>query len=327
MNFTDSEADSKVQEIQTELSRWLAQIPTELQLSNLDPTKKPFRGAVHLHFTWNQITIYMGRAALLRRIQRYLHQLRDSREGRNGFNDDNPPRPHEPSSSRDDAEARLSRDCVAAAYRIVDLIRYLHDMGKLARFSFTDMNCCSTAAIIVIIHEIVRRHPLFNTSMSAILQAMRFMASGCENARHALTMVQNLLAMTTAIKNKYPEPPTEGADDTPSSRDDAGPQSGPTAGYEQWETWMAESENWAISSRKLSDASRLAMSWGEAADWPVDNPATYAPAQAAAQGSFAPLADNAMSEVGIPSGFVYNGPQDLTSLGLSGFGGLDFLNM
>lgn len=324
MDFTDSEAGDKVLEIQNELSRWLSQLPARLQLGNLHPEQKSFRGAVHLHMNSNQITIYMGRTALLRRIQRYLHHLRDDGSSEDGKSR-NPPESDE-TGSRDDSDLRLSRDCVAAAYRIVDLIRHLYDVGKLARFSFTDMNCCSTAAIIVMIHEIMHRHPLFNTSMSAILQAMRFMASGCQNARHALTMAQDLLAMTTTIKNKYPEPPTDGGDREPAGEEEGRHRSGPVEGYEQWETWMAEAENWAVGSSRQSDASRLAMSCGADANWEMDTSGGYALAQPELVG-FTPLVENGFGQAGMQTGLTYSWPDDLNSLGLSGFGGFDFLNI
>ena len=394
MNFTDRAAEGKVTEIKDRMEQWLSELPPRLQLGNLNPEQKSFRGAVHLHMNWNQITIYMGRAALLGRIQRYLHRLRDGhqantksksgygnenvtggRSDENGHfdnNNDAPPELREARESKQSdrqsyelaAEAKLSRQCVSAAYNITGLIRHLHDVGKLARFSFTDMNCCCTAAIIIMIYEIIHRHPLFASSITAALQAMGVMASGCQNARYALKLTRNILATTNAIKGKYPELPSDPAypdadDDADVGAATAGDErrnaaASMTAGYEQWEAWMAEAENWGTASARdrAAEASRLAMASESTVEgWRMDTPGS-ASAIAHPLGVAGPAGDEAEGlGTGIAGGYgliephaadygswmggsipqtgplgapIYPWPEHLSSLGLSGFGGLEF---
>ncbi len=325
MDFADPEAEAKIQEIKKELERWAAELPPSLQIANITTEQKSFRGAVHLHMNYNQIIIYMGRTALLRRVQEHLHRIRDKERG-------SVPSPVDTSDdgTRDAAEERLSRDSVNAAYRIIDYVRFLYEMNRLARFSFTDMHCCTSAAIILMIHEVVGRHPLFKTHMAAVLQCMQFMASGCENARISLRVIQNIHSMTTAIKNKYPPPPMV-PEDKPPAADATQGRDG--AGYEQWETWMSGAGNWSIGSRKHMDASRLAATSESTSGWRVETaPTEYSTVSAAQMAAVfpAPMVPQVPPDTtgyvpdAMQAGLVYNWPDELNSLGLQAFEGLQF---
>ncbi len=321
MDFADKEAEPKILEIRNSLDQWVTQLPSTLQINNLTPDQKSFRGAVHLHMNYNQIIIYMGRTALLRRIQAHLHRIRDEAHGTAA-----------PEAAGDkgryEAEERLSRDCVNAAYRIIDYIRYLFELKRLARFSFTDFHCCTSAAIIIMIHEVIQRHPRFNLHMAGILKCMQFMASGCENARISLKVIENIHSMTAAIKDKHPPPPM-GDEQQPVGETEDQPQQPHRTGYEQWETWMAEAGNWSISSRKQSDVSRLAAATENVNEWRVETvPAIdYADDDATPLPTFNPMFRPDAPRYGpptLPNGLVYNWPDDLNSLGLIAFEGLEF---
>ncbi|KAH8899932.1 hypothetical protein GQ53DRAFT_204272 [Thozetella sp. PMI_491] len=321
MDFADPKAEHSVADIRQDLENWARRLPSNLQLNKLSPEQKSFRGAVHLHMNYNQIVIYMGRAALLRRIQAHLHRLRDEKHS-----DSATPESAE-LNGRQEAEERLSQDCVNAAYRIIDYVRYLYELNRLARFSFTDFHCCTSAAIIVLIHEVIKRHPLFNTHIAAIMQCMQFMASGCENARISLRVIQNIHSTTTALKDKHPPAPLD--------EDDAGMENGDRSeetqrtGYEQWETWMSEARNWNISSRKETEVSRLAATTELTGGWrvePTPLAAEYTDNAIGHQVNFGALSAGSppFSRPGLPTGLLYNWPEDLNSLGLSAFGGLPF---
>ncbi len=103
MDFADDEAQPKILEIKNDLERWAAELPACLQPININPEQKSFRGAVHLHMNYNQILVYMGRAALLRRVQAHLHRIRDEERG------NITPTESSESTARDLAEERLSR--------------------------------------------------------------------------------------------------------------------------------------------------------------------------------------------------------------------------
>lgn len=168
-------------------SLWLNELPADLQTSNFDSSSKTFRGAVHLHMTYNQIFILLGRSSLLQRVQQKLRQLQ-SRE----------------QSSQSDSPAissQLSLDCVAAAYRTADLVQTLRDTGKLAKFSFTDFYYCSSAAVIIIINQILRKHPLYSSKVSIVLHSMELLSSGSRRAKYGLALVKNLSVAIDSLSN------------------------------------------------------------------------------------------------------------------------------
>lgn len=169
---------------------------------------KSFRGAVHLHMSHNQILIYMGRGSLLQHVQKHLK---------------GEPRPAEPSSH----EASLIQDCVSSAFKIIQLINYLYENGKLARFSFTDLNCCSTAALIIMIHELVRQHPLYRSSMEIAMQAMTYMATGCGNAKQGLKLITELQRVISALKSRMTR-----------EKEKSAHTDSPAVGYDEWERWV-----------------------------------------------------------------------------------------
>ncbi len=180
-------------------------------------------------------------------------------------------------------------------------------------------------------HEVIRRHPLFNAYMVAIQQCMKFMASGCENARISLKVIQNIHSMTTAIKKKYPPPPMVVETVVPQDEQKHGAEG---AGYELWETWMSEAGNWSISSRKQSDARRLAATSGDTHSWRVETmPTEYTDVTAAHMAAFpatvpevAP-ANPGFAPGGMTDSMLYTWPDELNALGLQAFESLQFPGM
>ncbi|KAJ5612216.1 hypothetical protein N7510_005410 [Penicillium lagena] len=196
----------------------MADLPTQLQPSNLDPGTKIFRGAVHLHMSYHQIFIFMGRPSLLRLIQMHLYGVRAAAS-----------QPLLQVSSP--ADESLSRACVSAAYRMVDCIRYLAESHRLACYSYTDFNNCISAAIIIIINEIVDSHPCYHSAISVIIRSMEFLASGARNAKQGLRLIQNLRVIMTTIKSKWQSTPVAVSSNADGS------------GYEEWQTCMEESDH------------------------------------------------------------------------------------
>ena len=310
MDFAEKAAAPRVAEAKRDLESWLQHLPPKLQLNNLRPDAKSFRGAVHLHMSYNQIIVYMGRAVLLRRIQRHLRPDQTPSPAKQG--DD--------ARSVSEREEMLSRDCVAAAYKMVDLVRFLSECKKLARFSFNDMNSCSIAAIIVIVHEVLRPHPLYSSAISIVMTAMKYMSTGCQNAKHALRLIQNLQAVVAAtLKTRERhettfEPPQ-------------GPQSllaQPSTGYQQWENWISEAGmvTEPAGPQDVADGSttadRTPAEW-QHADTPSDHRdgASLLNTQVFGSAASYPGPDGALGTG------VYNWTDDWNSLGLN-FDGLEF---
>ncbi|CAL5869009.1 uncharacterized protein PFLUO_LOCUS3237 [Penicillium psychrofluorescens] len=115
-------------------------------------------------------------------------------------------------------------------------VRYLAESHRLARYSYTDFNYCTSAAIIVIINEIVDSHPCYHSAISVILRSMEFLASGARNAKKCLRLIQNLRALIATIKRERPLTSLAVSSNTDVS------------GYEKWEHWMAEAVDRASGS-------------------------------------------------------------------------------
>ncbi|KAJ4252309.1 hypothetical protein NW762_010906 [Fusarium torreyae] len=209
--FQHDTQENAVYEIRKNLDDWADGLPQRLKLDNLSPDMKSFRGAVHLHMNHSQILIYMGRLSLLRRLQKHL---KDQSSGIQA-------------EELSDSEASLIRDCVSAAFKIIQLINYLHENGRLARFSFTDLNCCSIAALIIMIHELIQQHPLYRSSMETVMRAMTHMATGCSNAKQGLKLIKDLERVTALLKSKM----------TRNREKDCVADN--ATGYDEWENWVA----------------------------------------------------------------------------------------
>ena len=224
-------------DVRKSLDNWITQLPQHLQLDSLDPNMKSFRGAVHLQLNYHFILIYMGRASLLRAIQQHLRRSRaGARQG-----DDSPPAAQEENTSND-FEQTLIRDCVASAFKMIQRLDYLHQAGRLSRYSFTDMNCCSTAALIIMIHEITQSHPLYQSSIDTAIRAMGHMATGCENAKQGFTLLRRMQRVIAALQSKLKNKKAENAEGV------TGAEATVASGYQEWEKWLASNSGSVTSS-------------------------------------------------------------------------------
>lgn len=287
--FDSEAAHERVSTIRKLLAQWLENLPVQLQRENLSPEIKSFRGAVHLHMNHLQITVYMGRRALLKHI--HLHLKDRKRNDRHG----NGPSPSDSNvstmTSATDHSTFLMRRCVDAAYRIIDLIKFLSDNDRLARFSFTDLNCCSSAAIIIMTHEIIQHHPMYQSAMDTALRAMGFMATGCQNAKRGFKLIKHLQSV---IANLRTENVQRRATETDSSQ---------SAEYDAWRQWMGINEN---------DPSASAIDTGPGMEAPSFN---------------AQLPINPPGAIDFTSSDDFNfaiWPDNLDALGLSGFEDFEF---
>ncbi|KAH8655840.1 fungal-specific transcription factor domain-containing protein [Xylariales sp. PMI_506] len=279
VGFESTDAGSYIDAIKRSLTGWLDDLPWHLQLSNLDPDMQSFRGAVQLHMSYNLIIIHMGRKCLLNHIQQHLQGHYDQSNGsqthpkarRHRGSDEIPmtpvhgptDRPRYSSHSRNSPgrgtigndqlpqmnkmEKALIRDCVSAAFEIIKLVSYLSETGKLARCSFADLSCCGTAGIIIMIHDIIKHHPLYRSSMQTMLNAMEHMAAGCHKACNSLGLIQQLRTVITEVKRKMAAASAatqKKQGDTEdrnyeASHENPGLKIPTEVGYQDWRRWMA----------------------------------------------------------------------------------------
>lgn len=186
----------------------------------------------------------------------------------------------------------LMHRCVDAAYRIIDLIKFLSDNDRLARFSFTDLNCCSSAAIIITTHEIIHHHPMYVAAMETALHAMGFMATGCQNAKRGFKLIQDLKKVITGLQVNQ------------TIQDTSNTQPSQSAEYDAWKQWMGINE----SSTAASSVDVGSQMEPESFNMPLDiNPS------------------DATDFTTVPGDFNFAiWPDGLDALGLSGFEDFEF---
>lgn len=265
--------------------------------------------------TCNQVIIHMGRAALLRRIQRRLYCEKPWAATAQTTMDTEQLDPS--------TEEKLACECVMAAYRIIDLLRFLSLSKKLARYSFTDINCCSSAAIIVIINEIICPDPTYDSALSSILHCLQHMSSGCQNARHGLRLVQNLLALVAVAMGRNKSLTSQS--NVPKGSE---PEFGHGSGYMEWEIWLKETEISSVGAQRSSRNNDLVPAEQGMQAWQehptiVQNQSGFRD-QAISMTTTAGYTGNLFSLSQPESDMSYTWPDNLNFLGLSAFEGLEF---
>lgn len=184
-----SEAHSSLQKLREDMQSWLIELPYHLHTTNLDSNSGCFRGAVHLHMTYNQIFIYLGRLSLLHQTDRSLH-----RNHQDGHCDTI-------NLESQSFEQSLARSCVVAAYRVAALMRALTDAQKLAKFSFADMSFCTSATVTILLNEFTESHPSYKRTVSFLMQVMEFFAlEGLSNAQNTLHFIRGLQRTVDHVK-------------------------------------------------------------------------------------------------------------------------------
>lgn len=188
--------------------------------------------------SYYQIIIYMGRRSLLRNVHRHLNKQHRTT---NGESDNSPPTERDSPSSTESQTTALMRDCVSSAFKIIELINYMWINDRLARFSFTDLNCCSTAAIIIMTSEIIQKHPMYRASIETATQAMAHMATGCQNAKQGYKLIQHLKGVMSALQNRDTRQSYDTETEDP-LRDE----------YREWKEWLGLKEGSGASTSPLT---------------------------------------------------------------------------
>ncbi|KAL2417681.1 putative transcriptional regulatory protein C3C7.04 [Exophiala dermatitidis] len=170
------------------LGSWKQALPVHLSLLS---DEKSLRSNAHLDLMYNMIWVRLGRSALLPLARMRLQSSRATNEA--SVNPD----------AAETATERVISKCLDAATRILDIIALLHSRNRLAKFSFTDLNACSSAIIILLLGGLFYPwNPETSPGSSTIskgIEAMRFLATGTRLAGDALSLVERF--QTTVRKH------------------------------------------------------------------------------------------------------------------------------
>lgn len=134
------------------------------------------------------VWIYIGRAALIDRVRRFLSKTESSKSDY-GINEE---------------YHKLSESCVEHAMRIIDLIDLLRTRGQLGRFSHTDFHTCSSAAVVVLLESILYPRLTSYSKVKKAMDALRYMATGSDFAKTTLKYVNDFqVVVNKALASMY----------------------------------------------------------------------------------------------------------------------------
>ena len=161
------------------------------------------------------------------------------------------------------------------------------------------------------------------------MSSMKHMASGCQNAKHGLRLIQNLQAVVFATLRARAS--TSSLSQTHYSLESQIPQ--PTTGYQVWESWISEAERWASAGvtqgspysqqqQQQQQREEEEQSPGQCRQSSMQQNRLETNASPSSLESF-PI-PHVQGPEGLQGPSLYNWPDDWNSLGLSGFESLEF---
>jgi hypothetical protein len=93
----------------------------------------------------------------------------------------------------------LSRSCVEAASKVIDLIELLRYHGQLAVFSYTDFHSCISATIILLLNSILHSTAPQSPKIVLAMQSLKFMATGSESAKNGVRLIQSFISLAQRV--------------------------------------------------------------------------------------------------------------------------------
>ncbi|KAI8241160.1 putative transcriptional regulatory protein, partial [Colletotrichum sp. SAR 10_96] len=124
------------------LKSWKRSLPPPLKLQNIHPKSPGYRAVFHLHLNYYFAWIDVGKVSVVTVVRARLRAL---------FCPADPP----PAPSA--AVEQAADACIRAAKKMLELFEGLSRSGNMARFSFTDLQGCSIATIVVLLAGILQR--------------------------------------------------------------------------------------------------------------------------------------------------------------------------
>lgn len=145
------------------LKSWKRSLPPPLKLQNIHPKSPGYRAVFHLHLNYYFAWIDMGKVSVVTVVRARLRAL---------FCPSDPP----PTPSA--AVEQAADACIRAAKKMLELFEGLSRSGNMARFSFTDLQGCSIATIVVLLAGILQRDAGYDGRVAFGLDCLRRMAGG-----------------------------------------------------------------------------------------------------------------------------------------------------
>jgi hypothetical protein len=233
------------------LKTWKQSLPPNLRLENVNTTSASYRATFHLHLNYYFAWIAMGKYKVVSAVRARL---------RSAFGTGTAPSPAE-----EDSEL-MSKPCVKAAQKMLELFGKIRNVGKLTKSSFTDFQGCSIATMVLLVAGILERDLCYETRISFGIDCLRSMAGDNAAATTGVDFMEALksIADEAAEKLRRSNPevhqPRIGEDTTGGSSTEATDHIAPEA-----QTTTTDPQDWSIAEDLQPSPTRMLESttWNE----------------------------------------------------------------
>ncbi|KAF9874192.1 hypothetical protein CkaCkLH20_08175 [Colletotrichum karsti] len=223
-SWPDNTSPNSTNKYEDSLKSWKRSLPASLKLQNTNPSSPSYRAVFHLHLNYYFARIDMGKVPVVTVVRARLRALFRP--------DETPPQPTPAIQNAADA-------CIGAAKKMLELFEGLSRSGNMARFSFTDLQGCSIATIVVLLAGILDRDSGYEGRVAFGLDCLRRMAGGGNaTAGMGVRFVEALRGITEEARAKLLRSQGDGGGG--GGRLDL--KDGRAAGYGQWAEWIANAE-------------------------------------------------------------------------------------
>ena len=169
------------------LKNWKQSLPPNLRLENVVTTSASYRATFHLHLNYYFAWIAMGKYKVVSAVRARLRSAFETGT--------------EPSPAERDSEL-MSKPCVKAAQKMLELFGKIRNVGKLTKSSFTDFQGCSIATMILLVAGILERDLCYETRISFGLDCLRSMAGDNAAATTGVDFMEALKSIADEAAEK-----------------------------------------------------------------------------------------------------------------------------
>ncbi|RTE84184.1 hypothetical protein BHE90_001326 [Fusarium euwallaceae] len=218
---TESTKPTESANVEAELEDWKKSLPEDFDLDNISPRDSRYRAVFHLYLNYYYAWIAIGKVSLITAVRTTLqHHLNQEFQP----------------FKIDEAIERVSRSCVKAARKLLQLFEGLARTGNTARFSFTDFQGCSIATIVTLIAGILERDSTYESRVNFGLNCLRDMAAGNLTAKVGVRFVETLQSISNEAAYKLRQS-TAFSDELQEDSESLHPSA-----YNDWATWLASQQ-------------------------------------------------------------------------------------
>lgn len=251
----------------------------------MSPKASDYRATFHLYLNYYFTWIAMGKVSVVTMVRARLRH----RFGRDP----------QPSQLEEHIES-LSRSCIKAAKKMLQLFEDLRRTGNLTRFSFTDFQGCSISTIVVLLAGILERDSSYERQVTFGLDCLHKMAEGNTAAKMGVGFVEALQSIANEAVDKlrrteaYPGATTTG---DPSSPPVPPPPPPAASDYNGWIKWLSRQNQ--VSNEANDTPSQLSPP--AATLLPMPNAEAWALAQPPSDGFTSWDGAAALQQLSVPS--------------------------